>query len=208
MKTKKILIYITISLFSTNIFALDKYILKKETSPIDYAENMMKELKLKEKIIKKCPKLIKKDVEKYIDSIFVLSKEYNLDPVFLTSLIWVESTFNNKAKSPVGANGLMQIMPDTKKYLFKKIDKEEYHRISFQLRLNENLSFNDAENLILGSYYLSLLNQKFKNIIHSTTAYNMGPGWVYKKIRRKYPIGSKSNYINKIKNKYQLFSLK
>jgi len=208
MKYKKRIFFITLTLLSNNIFALDKYILKKENNPIDYAENFIPELNLRNKIIKKAPKLIKEEVNKYIDSIFLLSKEYNLDPVFLTSLIWVESTFNNNAISPVGANGLMQIMPKTKKYLFKKINKEDYHRISFQLRLNKKISFNDAENLILGSYYLSLLNKKFKNIIHSTTAYNMGPGWVNRKIRKNYSIGSKNNYINKIKNKYQMFSLK
>lgn len=208
MNPHKSIFIITLTLLSNNSFSLDKYILKKEKTPIDYAENFIPELNLKNKIIKKAPRLIKEEVNRYIDSIFLLSKEYNLDPVFLTSLIWVESTFNNNARSPVGASGLMQIMPKTKKYLFKKINKEYYHRISFQLRLNKKLSFNDAENLILGSYYLSLLNKKFKNIIHSTTAYNMGPGWVNKKIRKKYPIGSKNNYLKKIKNKYRMFSLK
>ncbi|MFQ5443881.1 MAG: transglycosylase SLT domain-containing protein, partial [Nitrospinales bacterium] len=41
------------------------------------------------------------------------SKKYDYDPLFLTAVIITESSFNNWAKSRVGAVGLMQIRPTT-----------------------------------------------------------------------------------------------
>ncbi|MFN7134102.1 MAG: transglycosylase SLT domain-containing protein, partial [Myxococcales bacterium] len=42
-----------------------------------------------------------------------------LDPLLVTALIRIESTFNNFAVSDKGAMGLMQIMPDTGEWLAK-----------------------------------------------------------------------------------------
>ncbi|MBQ9624778.1 MAG: transglycosylase SLT domain-containing protein [Clostridia bacterium] len=51
----------------------------------------------------------------YKEEIIKYSKEYDLDPVLVASVICRESRFRLKAKSPAGARGLMQIMPDTGK---------------------------------------------------------------------------------------------
>ena len=49
-------------------------------------------------------------IESYIEE--AATKE-RLEPALLRAVIWVESNFNHKAKSRVGARGLMQIMPFT-----------------------------------------------------------------------------------------------
>lgn len=43
--------------------------------------------------------------------------EWNVDPTLLKAIAWPESRGNPKAVSPAGAQGLMQIMPDTQKAL-------------------------------------------------------------------------------------------
>jgi soluble lytic murein transglycosylase-like protein len=195
-------------LFSMNGFALEKYTFKKD-SPIiiELFDQIQEEYELKNKILEKTPQIIKKNVEKYLDAIFILANHYELDPVYLFSLIWVESSFKTRAISNVGARGLMQIMPRTESYIIKKISNEEYNSLIAQIRFsNNNISFFEANNLVLGSFYITYLRKKFKKVKHFTIAYNMGPGWVYKKLRNNYPVGNNNNYINKIIQKYTLFS--
>ncbi|MEH6545746.1 MAG: lytic transglycosylase domain-containing protein [Sneathiella sp.] len=81
-----------------------------------------------------------------------------------------ESGFYARAKSGVGAKGLMQLMPSTASYLSG--DK------SLRNRSNKKL-FDPAYNLELGQQYLSyLMNIKDvdTNLFHMTAAYNGGPG--------------------------------
>lgn len=193
-----------IMLYSINYtYSFDKITLK-EKDMTEAVEQILEEIHVKNKILKNTKdSLIKNQINKYIDSIFILSYYYNLDPIYLTSLIWIESHFKKNAKSKVGASGLMQIMPKTKKYLLKKINRQEYISLIHQIKFkNPDISFNDAENLVLGSFYLNYLNKRFNNIYHSTAAYNMGPTWVGKKLKQNYPVGTKNHYINKIKKQY------
>ena len=49
----------------------------------------------------------------YPDLVMEMSAEYNVDPYLVAAVIHCESSNNKEAVSPVGAMGLMQIMPDT-----------------------------------------------------------------------------------------------
>jgi soluble lytic murein transglycosylase-like protein len=52
-----------------------------------------------------------------------LAAKEGLDPQLLRSMAWVESGFNAKAKSPMGATGLLQVMPETARtYGAKNLD--------------------------------------------------------------------------------------
>lgn len=205
---KKNLFLLLIYFISVNSFALDKFTFKKD-SPIivDLFDQIQEEYQLKNQILNKTPQTMKNNVKKYIDAIFILANYYELDPVYLFSLIWVESSFNTRAISNVGARGLMQIMPRTESYIIKKVPDEEYNSLIAQIRFsNKKITFFEANNLVLGSFYITYLRKKFKKVKYFTIAYNMGPTWVYKKLRSNYPVGSDNNYINKIIQKYTLFS--
>lgn len=80
-----------------------------------------------------------------------------------------ESCFNKRAKSIVGARGLMQIMPQTAKVIAKMSD------IKFNLTKMENESYNLAlgQNYLLYLMELPAINY---NLIFTAVAYNAGPG--------------------------------
>lgn len=97
--------------------------------------------------------------------------KHKIDPAWIYGVMRRESAFSEDIKSPVGAVGLMQIMPKTAKYIGKKIgvDKGFYNNLT-----------NAQNNIELGSAYLGYLSVKFKeNKVMATAAYNAGPGRVY-----------------------------
>jgi len=100
-----------------------------------------------------------------------------IDPAWIYGIMRRESAFSEDVKSPVGAVGLMQLMPKTAKYIGKKIGVR-------------NVSYKDLSkaknNIELGSAYLSYLNGKYGgNKVLATASYNAGPNrvdrWVPKK---------------------------
>ncbi|MCB1563069.1 MAG: lytic transglycosylase domain-containing protein [Alphaproteobacteria bacterium] len=88
----------------------------------------------------------------------------------LHALIRQESMFDYKARSPVGALGLMQLMPGTAKGTAKKLG------IAYQ----EGALTNDpAYNIRLGSSYLAEMLERFDGSYPlAIAAYNAGPGRV------------------------------
>lgn len=92
----------------------------------------------------------------------------NYDPVFVAAVINAESLFKNKAISGKGAQGLMQLMPDTAKY----ISKQQNVSWKGSMDLHE-----PTYNLKLGIAYLKYLEKKFRgNKEKVLIAYNWGPG--------------------------------
>jgi len=108
----------------------------------------------------------------YRDLIEKYSAEYNLDPFLVAAIIRVESKFNEKAVSPKGAKGLMQISSTTGKWASKELGIKEYH---------EELLFNPNINIKIGCWYLNVLNKEFDNNLSLVlAAYNGGSGNVNK----------------------------
>ena len=101
-----------------------------------------------------------------------------IDPYIILSLIRQESAFNPKAKSRVGARGLMQLMPTTARQMMK--------------RLSHKSLVNPKINLKLGiQYFAKLYTQYNKNLIYSLAAYNAGGNRIRvwkKKYFKNYPI--------------------
>ena len=98
--------------------------------------------------------------------------KHKVDPITLMSVARQESALDVQARSPVGARGIMQIMPKTARYTARKY-KLRYHGASDL--------YNVEKNIEIGSKYLnSLLSQYDNNRILAFAAYNAGPHRVKK----------------------------
>jgi len=102
----------------------------------------------------------------YEELIYRYSELHELDPYLVMGLIRAESSFISDAVSPVGARGLMQIMPNTAEWLAERMG------INFHL---DDL-FNPAYNIRMGTYYLRMLLHMFEEQDTALAAYNAGMG--------------------------------
>ena len=100
-------------------------------------------------------------------------REYDLEEAWVFGLMRQESRFASSAKSGAGAAGLMQIMPETGRWLAKRLGLKGYrHTLVHQLDTN----------LRLGTYYLKIILSQFDgDHVLALAAYNAGPrratGW-------------------------------
>lgn len=100
------------------------------------------------------------------------SLKRKLDPMLVLAVIEVESRFQYAAISPMGARGIMQIMPDTGKFLTDSAG----HEIGIQPVAYRPEALDDPVfNIRLGVYYLHDLKKQFHNLNLALTAYNAGP---------------------------------
>lgn len=106
----------------------------------------------------------------YAEQIYEKAAENDLDPVILFGLIRRESAFNNDAHSPVGARGLMQLMPKTARQVARELN---------QRWRGSNSLYDPEKNLTYGAYYYQKLLTQFNgNYALALAAYNAGPSRV------------------------------
>lgn len=168
------------------------------------------------------PKKMRARARKYIRPTLLLSEHHQVDPFWVLSVMWTESHFNPTAKSSVGANGLMQLMPKTKAWLYNKYRRSgkklvvENELINLNFFYNNQIPAGDLQfhklklvNIELGVIYLKYLLEKF-DFDHrlATVAYNMGPGWTRMRLRKRLPVGEKNLYLTKVEKAYQYLSQK
>lgn len=97
------------------------------------------------------------------------SRQSGLPVHWMMALTRQESAFSPVAKSPVGATGLMQLMPATAREVAQR------NGIGFS---QDKLTQPDY-NILLGSSYLKSVYQRFSdNRVLASAAYNAGPGRV------------------------------
>ncbi len=95
-----------------------------------------------------------------------LAQQNQLDEAWVYGLMRQESHFYAAARSHSGAMGLMQLMPDTARWLAHKIPITPF-RVP---------QANDVQtNLQLGTFYLGLLQRQLGNPVLATAGYNAGP---------------------------------
>ncbi|XDK20360.1 murein transglycosylase [Kosakonia cowanii] len=94
-----------------------------------------------------------------------------ISPSYAMAISRQESAWNPTARSPVGASGLMQIMPATATHTVKMFSIPGYS--------NSSQLFDPETNIKIGTSYLQYVYQQFgDNRIFASAAYNAGPGRV------------------------------
>ncbi|MGZ9109293.1 MAG: lytic transglycosylase domain-containing protein [Micavibrio sp.] len=114
-------------------------------------------------------------VEYAFPTMLARMKKVKAEWALVHAIIRQESAFDQKAMSPVGARGLMQLMPATAKETAKKAG------ISHQ---NDWLVTRPDHNIQLGSHYINQMLARFDNSYPlAIAAYNAGPGRVNQWLR-------------------------
>jgi soluble lytic murein transglycosylase-like protein len=125
------------------------------------------------------------DSSAYDAEIRKVARRYGIDPSLIKAIIQAESDFDHRAVSSKGAQGLMQLMPETSR------------------ELNVLNPFNPRENIDGGTRYLRQLLDSFNgNLSLSLAAYNAGPGLV-SRTGGIPDIPETRNYVVKVMRQYK-----
>jgi soluble lytic murein transglycosylase len=138
----------------------------------------------------------------YIDPIQTNAQKQKINPLLVLSIVRQESKFDPETRSPVGAMGLMQVMPSTANYIAPKLEMSHFELVY------------PPDNIKLGTYYLADMHSNHKD--HSLLAvasYNAGPGNVSKWLKEislndpdefveNIPFDETQNYIRHVLGNY------
>ncbi|AXQ31363.1 lytic transglycosylase domain-containing protein [Solimonas sp. K1W22B-7] len=123
----------------------------------------------------------------YEDLIYKYAAQQQVEPALVKAVMRVESCFDHRAVSRVGARGLMQLMPGT------------------AADLGVSDSFDPAQNIRGGVTYLRLMLDRFGNDQKlALAAYNAGPGAVTKH-QGVPPFKETQAYVEKVRSHYQRY---
>ena len=103
---------------------------------------------------------------KHQEQVYKNSERSEIDPAWIYAMMRQESAFMPDAISPVGARGLMQLMPATAKNVARKLK---------QRRPSKYELLQPEKNIRLGTAYLQEVYKRFENPVLAIAAYNAGP---------------------------------
>ncbi|MBI2521077.1 MAG: transglycosylase SLT domain-containing protein [Bdellovibrio sp.] len=125
------------------------------------------------------------------------AEQYCLDPLWVASMIFVESNFSTSRRSSKNAFGALQIIPETGRLISRKLFGVE------DPGLSSILVKTPETNIRMGLFYFArLINFFSRNYEHATVAYNMGPWWVKDKLKLGPYRARGHNYFVKIHSQY------
>ena len=138
------------------------------------------EIEIKEYMKQQNSKLDHKTADRIYKTVVYYSREYNVDPVLVFSVMQTESHFKHSTVSSAGAKGLMQLMP----FNFKEFKVD-----------------NSIEGNIKGGVmHLKRDFDTTKNITKTLVCYNAGCGRL--KNNQWHKIKETTDYVTKINNVY------
>ena len=118
--------------------------------------------------------LARRETNGYDDLIRSYALTKNLDPRLVKSVIAAESEFTARAKSPAGALGLMQVMPETAGYVGTSV----------------KVLFDPAANIRAGTAYLAYLFERAWKRYHlKGVPFSRAPAWLLQRIVAAYNAG-------------------
>jgi soluble lytic murein transglycosylase-like protein len=124
---------------------------------------------------------LKGPITDYEDLIEKASERYRVNPALVKAVIKAESNFNHRAVSPVGARGLMQLMPAT----------------AAMLQVED--AFHPENNIDGGVRYLRYLMNLFNgNLPLVLAAYNAGENTVLRYNNRIPPYQETRTYVRRV----------
>lgn len=146
----------------------------------------------------------------YEEYVSMYSDEYGVDENLVFAVIKAESNFQEDAVSHKDALGLMQIMKETAEDVAKK------YNIEIDFNNSEKEILNVQNNIKIGTKYLAVLLEKYKNKEVAVAAYNAGIGtvdnWIEKGIIKSdgsdienIPYKETNNYVRKILRNYKIY---
>jgi soluble lytic murein transglycosylase-like protein len=113
------------------------------------------------------------EVRRAAEAVLEESARNRIDPKLVLAVMHTESGFYNFARSPVGALGLMQIMPATGEMLAREAGLDWS---------GPDALFAPELNLRLGTRYLALLHARYGSWQRALAAYNWGPAAIDKRL--------------------------
>lgn len=134
------------------------------------------------------------DVMRTADTICDEADAHGFDPLLFVAVMHIESYYDHLALSPVGAEGLMQLMPATAAWMSERLERE----------WPDGHSFNPITNVILGVRYFDFLYRRFGRLDTSLTAYNRGPAATRYILQRhgRLPEEIRTFYAGKVLDRY------
>jgi len=137
----------------------------------------------------KSPYSWKQNQRRFSPTIEKIAKKHDLSHHLVHAVIMVESAYDPKARSRVGAQGLMQLMPIT------------------PTRLGVNDPYNRYENIDGGSEYLKHLIGLFDgNLTLALAAYNAGENAVKRYNNQVPPFKETQRYVKKVLKHYRYYA--
>jgi len=131
---------------------------------------------------------LKADRKKYHPHVIEAARAYQLEPALIHAVISAESGYNALARSPKGAKGLMQLMPDTAR------------------RYGVDNPLDPKQNIYGGAAYLRDLLTLFGDDLNlALAAYNAGEGAVKEHGHRIPPYRETIQYVPKVLSYYKRY---
>lgn len=143
----------------------------------------------------------------YRQTVAKYSKKYKVPESLIYAIIRQESRFNQKARSPANAKGLMQIIPSTGRWILRKLN---YKSRTIKKIYNPNI------NIMMGTFYIKHLSNKLENLVFTLASYNAGiknvSRWskiysteIPEKFIEQIPFYETRNYVKKVLSNYIVY---